>query len=320
MMVWIPALTFLLVSGLALLVVMTWLRQYSPQAKAKAQRMQHIQSYQTGESGRTAQEPDNDVARLEKWLREHVPAFVWLEVLAERAHSQRSAIQVLGLGLGAGVALALLGLLLGLGGGLAGVLMLCGVTVPVLQLQRAAQQRRNKFEAKLPEALDFLARALRAGHSITVAMGMAGDELEDPIGTDFKTVYEEIGFGIPFGDAMTELARRMQSHDLDFLVIALLIQRETGGNLTELLEGLAKTVRERIKLQGKVRTLSAEGRFSAILLGSLPFGLGGILALLNPAYMAPLWLTEQGQHILMMGVVLLVLGFFILSRIIRIKV
>ena len=320
MIVWIPALTFLLVSGVALLFVMTWLRRYSPQAKAKFQRMQHIQSYQTGESGRGAQEPDSGVAQLEKWLREHVPAFVWLEVLVERAHGQRTAIQVLGLGVGAGMAMGLLGLLLGFGAALAGVLALVVMGLPVAQLHRAAHKRRSQFEAKLPEALDFLARALRAGHSITVAMGMAGDELEDPIGTDFRTVYEEIGFGIPFGDAMTELARRIQSHDLDFLVIALLIQRETGGNLTELLDGLAKTVRDRIKLQGKVRTLSAEGRFSAILLGSLPFGLGGILTLLNPAYMEPLWNTPQGHNILGMGGVFLVLGFVILSRIIQIKV
>ena len=182
------------------------------------------------------------------------------------------------------------------------------------------QDRRRKFEDKLPEALDFLSRALRAGHSITVAMGMAGNELADPIGTEFKTVFDEIGFGIAFDEAMTEMTRRIQCPDLDFLVIALLIQRETGGNLTELLEGLAKTVRERIKLQGKVKTLSSEGKFSAMLLGTLPFILGCILSLLNPDYMGALWRTPEGQNILMMGAGLLVVGFVTLSRMVKIKV
>jgi len=201
-------------------------------------------------------------------------------------------------------------------------LILAGVCacLPVLYLQRAAQTRRTLFENKLPEALDFLARALRAGHSITVAMGMAGNELADPIGTEFKAVFDEIGFGIPFNESMSNMAKRINSSDLDFLVIALLIQRETGGNLTELLEGLAKTVRDRIKLQGKVRTLSAEGRYSAMLLGSLPFILGSILSLINPAYMEPMWSTPQGHSLLITGTVLLVVGFIILNKIAKIKV
>jgi tight adherence protein B len=196
----------------------------------------------------------------------------------------------------------------------------CLACLPVLRLIHIAKKRRRQFEARLPEALDFMARALRAGHSITVAIGMAGDELADPIRTEFKTVFDEIGFGISFEEAMTEMALRIRSSDLDFLVTALLIQRETGGNLTELLDGLAKTVRDRIKLQGKVKTLSSEGRLSAILLGTLPFILGGVLSFLNPQYMSVLWSTPKGQSMLMTGALLLVLGFISLSRIVRIKV
>jgi tight adherence protein B len=151
-------------------------------------------------------------------------------------------------------------------------------------------------------------------------MGMAANELADPIGTEFGIVFDEIGFGIPFDESMTAMTHRVGSPDLDFLVIALLIQRETGGNLTELLDSLAKTVRERIKLKGKVRTLSSEGRFSAILLGSLPFVLGAVLSLLNPGYMSALWETPQGHNLMQIGAVLLVVGFIVLQRIIRIKV
>lgn len=320
MIFWIPSIVFLLVSGLALLGVVVWLYRYSPQAKAKVQRLQDIQRYRTGQSGRKGLEHRHGLMALDKWLREHVPAYVRLDGLTVRARSNRTPLQVIGFCLGAWTVIGLICLLLGLGLWLSLLLGGLGACLPVMRLSRAAKARCLMFEEKLPEALDFMARALRAGHSISVTMGMAGNELADPIGIEFKTVFDEIGFGIPFNDAMTEMARRVESHDLDFLVIALLIQRETGGNLTELLEGLAKTVRERLKLQGKVRTLSAEGRFSAVLLGSLPFVLGGILSLLNPEYMGALWRTPEGHNLLITGAVLLVVGFVSLSRIVKIKV
>jgi len=320
MIVWIPAIVFLLVSGLTLLGVSIWLYRYSPQAKAKVLRLQDIQSYRTGQAGRKGQERSHGLTALDKWLREHLPAYVRLDALIMRARSSHTPLQVVSMCLGAWAVVSLIGLLAGTGLWLALLFGGFGACFPVMQLSRAAQKRCRMFEEKLPEALDFMARALRAGHSISVTMGMAGNELADPIGVEFKTVFDEIGFGIPFNDAMTEMARRVESHDLDFLVIALLIQRETGGNLTELLEGLAKTVRERLKLQGKVRTLSAEGRFSAMLLGSLPFVLGSILSLLNPAYMGALWRTPEGHNILIIGGVLLVVGFVTLSRIVKIKV
>jgi tight adherence protein B len=320
MIVWIPSITFLLVSGLALLGVSLWLYRYSPQAKAKAQRLRNIRTEGLSHQGQLAQEHSQGTAALDKWLREHVKAYAGLDGLIVRAHSDRTALQILGFSGITWAVVAVVALLVGSGLWLALLLGVLGASMPVVKLVRAARTRCRMFEEKLPEALDFMARALRAGHSITVTMGMAGNELADPIGIEFKTVFDEIGFGIPFNDAMTEMARRMNSHDLDFLVIALLIQRETGGNLTELLEGLAKTVRERIKLQGKVRTLSSEGRFSAILLGSLPFVLGAILSLLNPSYMSALWLSPEGHNILIAGSVLLVVGFVSLSRIVRIKV
>lgn len=320
MIFWIPSIVFLLVSGLALLGVLVWWQRYSPQAKAKTQRLQDIETYLAGPTGRLRGKQGQGLLALDKWLREHVPPYARLDDLLARANSRRTALQVFGMCLATAVFAGMLAGLFGATFWLALLLGGCFSSGPVVYLVRAAQVRRSKFENKLPEALDFLTRALRAGHSITVAMGMAGNELADPIGSEFGTVFDEIGFGIPFDESMTAMARRIGSPDLDFLVIALLIQRETGGNLTELLEGLAKTVRERIKLKGKVRTLSSEGRFSAILLGSLPFVLGAILSLLNPAYMSALWETPEGHNILSTGGVLLVVGFFVLSRIVRIKV
>jgi tight adherence protein B len=320
MIFWIPPITFLLVSGLGLLIVSIWQRHYSAQAKAKTKRLGDIEGYRTGQSHTGDQDQQDSFDALDKWLREHVSLYVQLGELVTRAHSRKTPLQILGLCGGTGAGVFLLGAILGSNTLLALVLAGGGSSLPVLYLRRTAQNRRTQFENKLPEALDFLARALRAGHSITVSMGMAGNELADPIGTEFKTVFDEIGFGIPFNESMASMAKRINSADLDFLVIALLIQRETGGNLTELLEGLAKTVRDRIKLQGKVRTLSAEGRFSAVLLGSLPFVLGSILSLINPGYMEPMWSTPQGHSVVITGTVLLVVGFLVLNKIAKVKV
>jgi len=320
MIFWIPSIVFLLVSGLALLGVNVWLRRYSVNAKAKTQRLEDIENYLDGHTRRSRKIKGQGLDKLDIWLREHVPMYVRLDELLVRANSHRSALQVLGACLGIFFGADLLGLLMRMGGLM--TLLFAGflACIPVMYLSRAARLRKKKFEDKLPEALDFLTRALRAGHSITVALGMAANELADPIGTEFKIVFDEIGFGLPFDESMTAMTRRVGSQDLDFLVIALLIQRETGGNLTELLDSLAKTIRERIKLKGKVNTLSAEGRFSAILLGCMPFVLGVILSLLNPTYMGALWQTPSGHSILTTGIILLVIGFFALSRITNIKV
>lgn len=316
----IPAFTFLLVSGLGLLGVWLWQRRFSAQAKAKAQRLNALVAWRTGVYQQPAVARSAMHGSLNHRLRTHTKAYAKLERLLVQADSQRTPLQLLASCLG------LWAVILGMGFFLNAamapwVLVSLGMAgLPILQLMHAAKKRRQQFEAKLPEALDFMTRALRTGHSITVAIGMAGDELADPIRTEFRTVFDEIGFGISFEEAMTDLSRRIQSADVNFLVTALLIQRETGGNLTELLDGLAKTIRDRIKLQGKIKTLSSEGRLSAIVLGALPFFLGGILSFLNAEYMSVLWHTSKGHSLLMTGAFLLALGFIGLSRIVRIKV
>jgi tight adherence protein B len=316
----IPTFTFLFVSGLALLGIWIWLKRFSSQAKAKTQRLNDLLVFRTGQPKDQSSTRTSIQVLLEKWLRTHTRVYNKLGHLIIQAHVQRTPMQLLASCLGIWVTSIVIGIFLNVAIGLV-ILLSSGLAcLPVLRLIHTAKRRRRQFETKLPEALDFMARALRAGHSITVSIGMAGDELADPIRTEFKTVFDEIGFGISFEEAMTEMAQRIQSSDLDFLVTALLIQRETGGNLTELLDGLAKTVRDRIKLQGKVKTLSSEGRLSAILLGTLPFILGGVLSFLNPQYMSVLWSTPKGQSMLMTGALLLLLGFISLSRIVRIKV
>lgn len=319
MSTWTLLLVFACVAGLAWLAGSGWLRAWSPQARARALQLQQIRRQLQGQAGEGLRDHRRTHGGIDRWLHAHIPAVHRLDHLLVRARSPRSPLQVLAACVLAGVVAGLGALLVGLAWLTLAVAGLAAV-LPVLHLVRVAAWRRRRFEQKLPEALDFLARALRAGHSLTVALGMAGQELAAPLGEEFKTVFDEVGFGIQFGEAMTDMARRIESRDLDVLVIALLVQRETGGNLTELLEGLARTVRDRQKLHGKVRALSSEGRFSAGLLGSLPFILGVILSVINPGYMAPLWQTAEGRSLLAGGAVQLVLGFVVLLRIIRIRV
>lgn len=318
-MIWTILIAFMAASGLTLLVLSLWWGRYSPQARAKALRLRAI-TQALGAQDLARRNERLPSVRLDRWLREHVPAYLRLEDLLASSGSEKSPLQILTLCLGLMLGFFLFGVIWRAGFWISAMLAAGAAFTPILILQQKAQRRRAMFEDKLPEALDFLTRALRAGHSFSVALGMAAHELSAPISVEFKKVFDEIGFGIPFGESMTAMARRVQSQDLDFLVIALMIQRETGGNLTELLEGLARTIRERIKLKGKVRTLSAEGRFSAVLLGVMPFALGLILSFLNPAYMAALWQTSQGHNILLSGAVLLIVGFVALNRITRIKV
>jgi tight adherence protein B len=298
-----------------------WSNFFDRRAKAKKERLRSIRSavHSRGPMlGSTlAPLPGTE---LENWLRSHFKAFAQLESLLKRAHSPLTAMRLLGLMLLIFAVVLVLGLLRQLNPIFLFLLSGASASAPVLWLSRKASQRGKAFGNKLPETLDYISRALRASHSLNMAISMVGKEFPDPIGTEFKTVSDKISFGIPFKDAIGQLAEGIQNKDLNFFVVSILIQHETGGNLTELLDGLAGTMRERIKLRGKIRTLSSEGRASAWLLGSMPFVLAGIFSLLNPAYISILWTTSQGRTYLLIGGALLAIGLSVLRRIVQIKV
>lgn len=193
-------------------------------------------------------------------------------------------------------------------------------SIPLVNLGIKAEKRRRMFEVQLPDALDFMSRALRAGHGLTTAFQIVGEEMSAPISEEFSLAFEEINFGNSFQDALSKMPDRIDSPDLSFFVVGVLIQRETGGNLSDLLRSLSNTVRERLKLQGKVRTLSAEGKFAGILLGVMPFALAGILTLLNPVYMGALWSTPTGHRWVAIGATMMGLGFAWMWKIAQIKV
>ena len=195
-----------------------------------------------------------------------------------------------------------------------------GAALPWLWLSQRRTQRIRRLEQQLPLALDLMGRALRAGHALPTALKMVGEEASDPIARDFRQLSEEINFGMGLPEALTRLAQRVPLEDARYFVVALLIQRETGGNLAELLDNIASIVRARIKLLGQVRTLSAEGKLSAWILGLLPFGMALLLQMINPKFMQVLWTDPAGLKLVSVALGAMALGVVWMRKIIRIRI
>lgn len=197
---------------------------------------------------------------------------------------------------------------------------LATATLPTLHVMRRAHRRLRRFERQLPDALDLIGRALRAGHAFPTALKMIGDEMSDPIGAEFRMAYDEVNYGVTMNQALGNLAARVGSTDLHYFVIAVLIQRESGGNLTEVLGNLATLIRRRLTLLGKIRVLSAEGRMSAWILGVLPFALAAAIDVINPKFLSVLWRDPVGARMVGAALVAMVLGILWMRRIVRIRV
>ena len=192
--------------------------------------------------------------------------------------------------------------------------------VPLLLLVRRRNKRLQKIEAQLPEAMDLMSRALRAGHAFPVALAMVGTESPQPVASEFRITADEVGFGVSVENALNNLAARVPSPDVRYFVMAVIIQRETGGNLAELLGKLAELVRERFKLFAKVRVLAAEGKLSAWILTLLPFGVATMIGIINPGYLKVLFTDAAGLMLVYGALGLMLMGILVMWRIIDIKV
>jgi tight adherence protein B len=178
----------------------------------------------------------------------------------------------------------------------------------------------KRFEEQFPEALDMLSRAIRAGHAFQTAMGMVADELPDPVGPEFKKTFDQQNYGLPLKDALNELSERLKMLDVRFFVTAVMIQRDTGGNLAEILDNLAHVVRERFKILRQVRVHTAHGRFTGYVLLALPAALAVALSFINPEHMALLFNERMGQMMLMGAIVMQTIGFLWIRKVITIEV
>ncbi|MDT3708256.1 MAG: type II secretion system F family protein [Thiobacillus sp.] len=193
-------------------------------------------------------------------------------------------------------------------------------TLPFLYVLKARNKRIHTIESQLPDALELMSRALRAGHSFPSSLEMVATEAPNPIAGEFKVTFDEVNYGIPMQDALMNMTTRIASSDLRYFVVAVLIQRETGGNLAELLDNLAKLMRERFKLLGQIRVLSAEGRLSAWILSLLPFVLAGVINIIHPKFLAVLWEDPVGLKFIYAALIMMLLGIMWMRKIIKIRV
>jgi tight adherence protein B len=200
------------------------------------------------------------------------------------------------------------------------VVALLASALPTLFLMHRKTKRMKRFEEQFPEALDLLSRAIKAGHAFQTAMGMVADELPDPVGPEFKKTFDQQNYGLPLREALNELSERLAMLDVRFFVTAVLIQRDTGGNLSEILENLAHVVRERFKIQRDVRIHTAHGRFTGYVLMALPAALAVALSFINPEHMQLLFRERMGQTMLLGAMVMQGIGYVWIRQVIKIEV
>lgn len=192
-------------------------------------------------------------------------------------------------------------------------------SLPVLLIQAQCKKRLKAFIHAFPDAIDMMVSAIKAGHAFNQAMKLVGDEAPDPVGIEFKKTFEQYNLGINLKEALLDLSERVDSLDLKLFVTSILLQRETGGNLTEILEKMSYTIRERFKLIGQIKTYTAQGRMSAWILGTLPIVFVLIISTLNPNYLEPLFHDKLGHYLIVIAATFQVIGFFFIQRIVRIK-
>jgi len=191
---------------------------------------------------------------------------------------------------------------------------------PFLYLVFLKQQRLQRMRKQMVEALDLISRALKAGHAFSGGLRLVADEFDDPLGPEFAEALDEINFGVSVPGALKNLARRVDCSEMKYFVVGVILQRETGGNLAELMDTLANLIRERFKFDGKVKTLSAEGKLSAVVLICLPFVIIAYLKLTQPDYMNLLFSDPIGRVMAVVAGILMVIGIFIMTRMVKIEV
>ncbi len=247
-------------------------------------------------------------------------AGTWVAKLIEQAGSKTGVSTVLlaSLALGAAMAFTASALLRDAIGLVPGFLL--GAAVPFVMLMRKRTVRVRRFEEQFPEALDLLSRALKAGHAFQTAMGMVAEEGAEPMGSEFRKTFEEQNYGLPLKDALNNLAIRMPLLDVRFFATAVLIQRETGGNLSEILDNLAYVVRERFKILRQVRVYTAHGRMTGYVLLALPAFLAVALMFINPEHMNILFHERVGRMMIAATVVLQTIGYLWIRKVVTIEV
>jgi tight adherence protein B len=244
----------------------------------------------------------------------------WLTNLIEQSGVDTNPGAVVTMSLAAGVMTGLVAFLMSHMVLAALAAAVVGLGMPIIWLRFKRTRRLRTFEEQFPEALDLLSRAIRAGHAFQTAMGMVADELPKPVGVEFKKSFEQQNYGLPLNEALNGLAERVPLMDVKFFITAVQIQRETGGNLAEILDNLANVVRERFKILRQVRVHTAHGRFTGYVLLGLPAFLAVALMFLSPEHMKALFTVRMGQMMVMGAIVMQAIGFVWIKQVIKIEV
>jgi len=288
-----------------------------------------IEQHLTGiEEGRMASADGTTILKREvfsttPWVDElirQIPGSLELSRLIKQA-AQKWQVNVV---LMASVAMALLGWwIASLAISSFGLSIIIGLAIgaaPYIYLYVAREIRFVRFDATLPEAVDLMARGLRAGHAVTAVLEMVGNEVADPVGTEFRAMHEEQALGLPLREAMINLVDRMPRDDVRFLATAILLQKETGGNLAQILDKTAAVMRERARLRGQLRIYTAQGRITGWILCTAPFAMFGLISLVNKNYEKPLFSDPLGIKMIYTGLIMMVIGILAIRKIIDIKV
>jgi len=317
------AIAVFVVVALGVFVVASLLDERSSKARLLRDRLSTVQK--SGE-----REPSQELALLRDEVLSKIPALdnllrryssiSNLQTLLEQADVKSRAGNVLLLCLLSGAGLGLIVLVFSPFPQFAWLGLIIGGFLPYSYANYKRSKRFAKFEELFPEAIDTLARAVRAGHAFTTALELIASELGEPVASEFRKLYEEQKFGLPVRDALINLTQRVPLVDVKFFVTAVMLQRETGGNLAEILDNLSYVIRERFKIMRQVRVHTAQGRMTMMLLMGLPPIIVVTMQTMNPLFIRPLFDDPIGHLLIVVGITLQTVGYFVIRRIIQIQV
>ncbi|HTA23718.1 MAG TPA: type II secretion system F family protein [Terriglobales bacterium] len=327
MLTLIALVVFLLVA-LLVFAIGSFLDQRNAQARMLRDRLatvQHAEQQSTDELALLRDEMMSKIPALDSLLRrsERMANF---QIFLEQADLKVRAGNILLLCLVSAVVVGVIGYFVAgsLPPNQAILFVMVGVVVGGVLPYSYASYRRTKrfqkFEELFPNAIDTLARAVRAGHAFTTALELIANEISEPIASEFRKLFEEQKFGLPVRDALMNLAARMPLVDVKFFVTAVMLQRETGGNLAEILDNLSYVIRERFKIMRQVRVYTAQGRLTMLLLMGLPPIIVVVMLTTNPMFIRPLFADPIGHTLVVGGIVLQTIGYFVIRKIIQIQV
>ena len=323
--IWVPALVaFLAVALGTVSLVILW--EWFQEQQRKRQMVDQLQTL--------ANEPiEGPVGGRSTVFRSAVLESPWLRPIISRFPQLRDAgfiLQQAGiswslqtlllLSIGLAVALGSMMLIASRSLPVAVIATMIGGMLPIMYVRRRRTKRLNAFEELLPESIDLVGRALRAGHPLTAGFKMAADDGPEPVAGEFRRVFEEQRFGLPIQDSLLSMADRVNIIDVRILVTAILIQREVGGNLAEILDNLSQVVRARFTIRRQIRVYTAQGRMTGYLLSALPIILFSMLYMINAEYMSILFKDPIGQTLIVIAISMQLIGFLWIRKIIKIEI